>query len=656
MSVGTEISKMFVVIGAKTEEFTQALDGVKKQLNTAMDGFKVLTGAFVAIGAAAILAGTQTEAAMANIRTGTGATGEALQGLYEDFSEVFQVVPQNADTVSKALADLSTRTGLTGEALQELTTQMLNLGRVSKEDMNTLVADTTRVFGDWGVATEEQSEALDYLWKVSQQTGISIGELTQRLVQYGAPLRQMGFDFETAAAMLGKFEKEGVNTELVLGSLRIALTRMAQEGITDSEAALSEMIVRIKEAGTSGEANALALEMFGSRAGPDMAAAIREGRFDLDDLLETLRKSPETINAAAEETLTFSDHMAILRNEATIAMAPLGEVLIDLFKAAKPVISGLLDVLKLLVDLFSKLPTPLQTIIVGMGGIVAAVYPAKLAFDNIIVPIKNLVGVIGETGAFTTAMKFLKGTLIPGVVTAIQSLVAALATISAPVLLVIAVLTALGVAIYAIVKYWDEVKAGTVEAINVIIEAINKFTGAINRVFKTNIGQINLLEVGEDGKIRSVTNDVGEGIVETLDVSEETESVGEGIMQGLINGVKKWIAPLTRTLTAIANFAIGTFQTIFGLFSPSKVFYGFGENIMEGLVLGIESMYDQVQSAVQGIGDVAFAGVPGLDVTGRGEVQHQHNGTLKVEGVNDRGQLVDVVEIVLDELRRGDRT
>mgnify|MGYP000638754499 CR=1 FL=1 len=35
------------------------------------------------------------------------------------------------------------------------------------------------------------------------------------------------------------------------------------------------MIERIKEAGTAGEANTLAMEMFGAKAGPDMAAAIR---------------------------------------------------------------------------------------------------------------------------------------------------------------------------------------------------------------------------------------------------------------------------------------------------------------------------------------------------------------------------------------------
>ena len=45
---------------------------------------------------------------------------------------------------------------------------------------------------------------------------------------------------------------------------------MAKGGIKDPSQALEEMEKRIKSAGSAGEANALALEMFGAKAGPPM--------------------------------------------------------------------------------------------------------------------------------------------------------------------------------------------------------------------------------------------------------------------------------------------------------------------------------------------------------------------------------------------------
>ena len=52
------------------------------------------------------------------------------------------------------------------------------------------------------------------------------------IVQFGAPLRQMGFSMEAAAGLMGKFEAEGVNTETVMSTLRIAIGKMAAQGLT----------------------------------------------------------------------------------------------------------------------------------------------------------------------------------------------------------------------------------------------------------------------------------------------------------------------------------------------------------------------------------------------------------------------------------------
>jgi len=87
------------------------------------------------------------------------------------------------------------------------------------------------------------------LFSVAQSTGIEFASLSNQLVNYGAPLRQIGFDFEQSALLIGKFEKEGVNAELVLGSLRQALGKMAREGEPAIET-FQRTTEAIKNAGT----------------------------------------------------------------------------------------------------------------------------------------------------------------------------------------------------------------------------------------------------------------------------------------------------------------------------------------------------------------------------------------------------------------------
>jgi phage-related minor tail protein len=269
------------------------------------------------------------DAGLDAIRSGTGATGATLDAFAKNMENVGKRVTQPLDQVGQVLGDLNTRTGQTGKPLEELTTQFLNLERITKESSATTVPAVTRAFGDWSTAVEDQAGALDHLYRVSQATGQTVGTLADQAVKYGAPMRQLGFDFESTTALLGKFEKEGVNTELVMGGLRQSLGRMAKAG-KDPQKEFFATVKAIEAAGSAGEANKRALELFGARAGPDMAAAIREGRFSIDELMQAVGGSGETINKAAADTADFADRWAMLKNRATPHLATIGAKLSEL--------------------------------------------------------------------------------------------------------------------------------------------------------------------------------------------------------------------------------------------------------------------------------------------------------------------------------------
>ena len=151
----------------------------------------------------------------------------------------------------------------------------------------------TRLFGDWSIAAKDQSGALDMLFRATQQSGIGMGDLMQTVVEFGAPLRNMGFGFTDSIAMLAKWEREGVNTGTVLTGMKFALKTFAKEGL-DPQNALPKYIEKIKAAKSATAAMAIGAEVFGLRAGPDMVAAIREGRFEYSDFAKAIAGGSDT--------------------------------------------------------------------------------------------------------------------------------------------------------------------------------------------------------------------------------------------------------------------------------------------------------------------------------------------------------------------------
>lgn len=350
----------------------------KKVTAPIMAGFAGLTAVF-----------TKFDKALDQIRIGTGATGEDLEGLYQSAKNLYGTLPKNLEEVSTAIADLNTRTGLTGEPLEELAKTILNLTKITGEDLNTAITNSTRLFGDWGVPVEDYTSTLDSLFKTSQSTGIAVNALMSVMTQYGSPLRQMGFTFEETAAMLGKFEKEGVNTSVVLSSLRIALGNFAKGGVKDTKAELWKTIDAIKKMKSTGEATAKAMEVFGAKAGPDMAAAIREGRLDVEELIESIANGTDTINGLAEETMSFPERLKILGNKLLVALEPLGNSIANLIEKAMPSIEKIINKISEMVDTFTGLDAGKQKFIVMSAGILAAAGP-------IISTLGGIIGVVGK--------------------------------------------------------------------------------------------------------------------------------------------------------------------------------------------------------------------------------------------------------------------
>lgn len=303
--------------------------GLPALINPATLAVGALAAGVVGLAAVSLKLGGESSAAFATLAQKTGLAGEKLQGLEASFRHLAGTSGASMGEVSAAIAQVSARTGQTGPALEGLTKQLMQLSKVTGSDLTANINGVTRLFGDWGISTDKQGAQLDKLFKASQLTGVGVDELSRLTVQFGAPLRNFGFSVDEAAAMLGKWQKEGVNTELVMGSLRIASGKFADKGI-DLRQGLAGAVDAIKAAGSASEATAIAMDIFGARAGADMADTIRGGKFAIDEYVAGLQNSEGALKKAAGESATLGGQFKLMGNAAKAGLAPLTDAVFDI--------------------------------------------------------------------------------------------------------------------------------------------------------------------------------------------------------------------------------------------------------------------------------------------------------------------------------------
>lgn len=593
-------------------------------------GIALGAGLAAGIGGAVVLKniGETFDEAFDTIRVGTGATGAELEGLQTDFKAVFANVPTDAATAGAAIADLNTRLDLTGGNLQATATQFLNLSRITGTDVSRNIEAVTRVFGDWGITIDDQGERLDQLFRASQQTGIGVDVLAERMTKFGAPLRQLGFGFDTTAALLGKFEKEGVNSELVMGSLRIALGKFARAG-EPAEETLARVTAEIKAAGSASEANAIALEVFGARAGPDMAAAIREGRFELGELFDTVAHGTDTVNAAAGETEDFAEKWNRFKNRVLVALEPaatkflglLGSLVDTIGPKLEPLIETIGNVISAVVGVFTGggdaiggFESKVAGIASGIGPVIGAIGEIfKTAFGIVRDVIAEVVEFFRDNadtiGSIASTIGEIIGTIAEVVRVVFEGIAAFWAEWGDEItaLLGNAFRTIAGIidgafkiikGIFDVVlgiltgdwsRAWEGIKGILGGVWKVITSIISGAVGQVQAVFGDALRNLgNLAKTGIDNVVEFFRQLPGRIFDFLRGLPGQLLQLGKDLVLGLVNGLANLPKLLGDKLKSGISSAINAVKSFFGFGSPSRVMAEVvGRPLGEGVAVGI---------------------------------------------------------------------
>lgn len=332
--------------------------------------------AAVGVGKALFDIGSEFDSMSDTIRAGTGATGEALEGLEASAKKVATTVPTSFEQAGTTVADLNTRLGLTGDELETVAEQVIAAGDLfgEKLDINKL----SSALSAFAIPASETSEVMDELFRVSQATGVSINTLADSSAKAAPTLGNMGFDIEDVASMVGLLDKAGLNSTATIAAMGKGMVTLAKDGEAPKDA-FTRVVGEIDNLVKSGDQAAALTEagkIFGTKGAPQFLEALQTGAFNLDTLRDSIGATGDTILGVQEETADGPEKFQIAVNKVKLALQPLASTVFD---GVANALDYLTPKMESFISWAQENPELIKGIAIALGVMSAAIFVAAAA-------------------------------------------------------------------------------------------------------------------------------------------------------------------------------------------------------------------------------------------------------------------------------------
>lgn len=279
----------------------------------------------------------------------------------------------------------------------------------------------------------------------------------------------------------------------------------------DSTKEFSKTLKEIEKCPTIAKATTKAISVFGAKAGPDLADAIKGGRFEFQKYIEALDSGKGTIESTYEQIIDEVDDTQLAMQNAKVAMHDAGEIAA---KTIGPILLDLSKKFKGLMENFDKLSDKEKKQILNMMAITASIGPAVKILSALgksvgtgtkaIGTFTQAVGLIGKTST-DAFKKASEGT---------QSLASGLTFLTSPAGLATAAIMAVATgAAYLAYKQTEAVREANklAEEITAQKQKYEEYNQSIDQTTKVNLAQIDSVSklkeelttlVDENGKVK----------------------------------------------------------------------------------------------------------------------------------------------------------
>lgn len=579
----------------------------------------------------------------------TGASGDALLE-FNEIAKDTSMVLDGLDVTGTAgvVGELNTRLDLTGDALKNATYQVGAFADVMGVDAEQSVVKLNAVMKNWGVETEDMSSLLDMMVVASQKSGIEFNSLADTLSKYQYLFADMDMGLEDTIGLLATFEKNSVDSSTAMMGFRTAMAKWSKEGKSSAQG-FADLQESIKNARTETEANNIAIEYFGTRAGGTLAKAIRDGRFAFDDMTEAIRNSEGALadtearaDTASEKADTFfkawgtqalTEHGANLSDPFVLISSGLeavGEqerIATEKAEALQTAQQGLIDQEEAMaethqteIDLLSEQEQLVQlasggyeTMSTNMDSIGAKIQELNEQYaDNYETAYKNIDGSIG----LFEDMTIKSGKSVDSMIGSLKSQVSYMDNYASNIKRAVE----LGVDKGLVQKLSDGSKESA-EILQSIVDNGGEDVAELNEQFlKVEEGK----KAFSDTYASMVTDfDTKMGQIEkrvelaedSLDAYQEMYKDGANSVQGFINGANSKLESVKRAFKKLGETAQRETEKTWNMHSPSKVMEKYGEYVSEGFAIGILKELDVVEDAMSKLAPPDMNGMGDMAVT-----------------------------------------
>lgn len=307
-------------------------------------------------------------------------------------------------------------------------------------------------------------------------------------------------------------------------------------------------------------------------SGFDSGGAFSSVTSGLDGVIGAYRNFAETVTGIVGDVVAgFREKWAQIAPPVLEAFATVRSIVTDYLSFVQAVVSRITGVISAIWEKWGK-------DIVGF---------AVEQFGRVAAVVNGVLGVV--SGVIKTVLAIVRGDWKGAWEGLKKILFSVWDTIVAAFKLILGTVVATLKAAWAVIRTvtsaaWDAIKKAVAAAVRALADEVGRRVGQVVDWFKSLPGRI----------LRSLAT-LGGSLVD----------IGKDMIRGLIRGIGAMASALARALVDLLPGPLQKFASTLGIASPSKVFAGFGTNIGEGFVRGIESQRAAVEGAVAAMGSAA---------------------------------------------------
>lgn len=544
---------------------------------------KAVTLPILGLTTAAVKVGGDFEEQMSRVKAISGATGDAFEELRDQAIDLGAKTAFSAKESADGMENLASA-GFDAQEIMAAMPGLLDLAAVSGGDVALASENAATALRGFGLEADQSGHIADVFARAAADTNAEVADMGEAM-KYIAPVANaMGLSIEETAAAIGIMSDAGVKGSQAGTTLRGALSRISKPtkamretmdelGISfyDSEGnmiSLQDQISLLSDSFdglTQEQKNQALVTLYGQESLSGMMALIDKGPDSLGALTESLEQSD---GAADEMARTMQDNMNSSIEQMLGAFESAAIVIQDILS---PAIASIADSIGSLVEKFVSAPRWVQTTILSLGLLAAAVGPILFGVGKLMKLFQTMkVGILALRAGFTALNTAV--TVVGGGIKALFAVLAA-----NPIILIIGAIVA---AVAAFIYFWNTSEEfrnffigmweGIKEAVGIALEWIedswsNMVEGAKNAVESVKQAWSDTKQWFADlwQGIKDSASDMWEGTKQAFsDGVDSIVSVWDGITQwfsDLWNGIKSTVTSIVK---GIADGIMSRFGTL----------------------------------------------------------------------------------------------